>query len=113
MRAQLCREEIIGLTLFRKNSEDCNFRNFRENSENSPLPKNTRSTVFENFEKLSPLDHGGPEISWKKIALNDRSHAMDISRITKVILKKSLKNRKKSSICYGPRFSQPKYHIPR
>ena len=28
---------------------------------------------------------------WKKIAQNDRSHAMDISRITKVILKKSKK----------------------
>ena len=56
------------------------------------------------------------------------SHAMDISRITKVILKNCQKNGKmtpltvkngifkkiqKSSISYGARFSQPKYHIPR
>ena len=44
MRAQLCREETIGLKVFRKNSEDCNFRKF-ENSEKYPIPKNTRSTV--------------------------------------------------------------------
>ena len=65
---------------------------------------------------------------WKKIAQNDRSHAMDISRVTKVILKNCQKNRKndalnrkngiikkiqKSSILYGTRFSQPKYHIRR
>ena len=66
---------------------------------------------------------------WKKIAYNDRSHAMDISRITKVILKNCPKNWKndslsrkngifknkyqKSSFSYGTRFSQPKYHIPR
>ena len=55
------------------------------------------------------------------------SHAMDISRITKVILKKCQKFEKmtpltvkngifkksqKSSIPYGTRFSQSKYHIP-
>ena len=55
------------------------------------------------------------------------SHAMDISRITKVILKNCqkiekmtpltvkngiLKKCQKSSISYGTRFSQPKYHIP-
>jgi len=47
----------------------------------------------ENVEKLLSLDHGGPEMKctylhcncWKKIALNDRLHAMDISRIAKVI----------------------------
>ena len=45
--------------------------------------------------ELPVLDHGGPEMKCtyfhrnccKKIAQNDRSHAMDISRITKVILK--------------------------
>ena len=45
--------------------------------------------------KLPPLDHGGPEMKfayfhrncWEKIALNDRPHAMDISRITKLIMK--------------------------
>ena len=44
---------------------------------------------------MTPLDHGGPDMKctyfhpncWKKIAQNDRSYAMDISRITKVILK--------------------------
>ena len=65
---------------------------------------------------------------WGKIAQNDMSHAMDISRITKVILKNCLKIGKmtplavkngifkkfqKSSISYGTRFSRPKYHIPR
>ena len=55
------------------------------------------------------------------------SHAMDISRITKVIWKNCPKIEKmahitvkngifkkcqKSSISYGTRFSQPKYHIP-
>ena len=47
------------------------------------------------FRNITPLDHGGPEMKctyfhrncWKKIAQNDRLHAMDISRIAKVILK--------------------------
>merc|ERR1711923_44455 len=87
------------------------------------------------MEKLSPLDQGDPKMTypyfhhncWEKIAKNDMLHAMDISRITKVILKKMPKNLKmtpltvkngifkkcqKSSISYGTRFSQPKYHIP-
>jgi len=74
------------------------------------------------------LDHGGPEIKctyfrrncWKKIAQNDGSHAMDISRITKLILKNCKKIEKmtpltvkngifrksqKSSISYCTRFS--------
>ena len=83
------------------------------------------------------MDHGCPEmkctyfhrnIVGKKNTQNDRSHAMDISRIIKVILKNyPLKmenvpfNRKKrnfqknpeSSISYGTRFSQSKYPIPR
>ena len=66
---------------------------------------------------------------WKKIAENDRSHATDIARITKVILKNCpkktekmnhltvengfFKKFQKSLIFYGTRFSQPKYHIPR
>ena len=37
VRAQLCREETIGLKVFRKHSEDCNFRNFYENSEKYPF----------------------------------------------------------------------------
>ena len=57
--------------------------------------RHKRYGVFQYFEKLPPLEHGGPEMKrtcfhrncWKKIAQNDRSHAMDISRITKVILK--------------------------
>ena len=62
--------------------------------------------------------------SWKKIAENDRSHAMDISRITKAILKNcqtlekwpfNCKNNiskkfEKSAISNGTRYSQPKYH---
>merc|ERR1712115_626335 len=92
--------------------------------------------INRNFDKLPPLDHGGPEMKcayfhrncWKKVAYNDRSHAMDISRITKVILKNCQKIGKmthftvkngifkkfqKSSIFYGTRFTQPKYHNPR
>jgi len=88
------------------------------------------------FWKITPLDHGGPEMKctnlhrncWKKIAKNDRSHAMDISRNTKAILKNCQKIGKMTplsvknwifkkcqncSIPYGTRFSQPKYHIPR
>ena len=50
---------------------------------------------------MTPLDHGGPEMKctyfhrncWKK-AYNDRSHAMDISRINIAILKNCPKNRK-------------------
>ena len=84
------------------------------------------------------MDHGDPEMKctyfnrncWIKIAQNDRSHAMDISRITKPLyIEKLSKNRKNDplkrkkmnfqkkiqeySISYGTRFSQPKYHIPR
>merc|ERR1711923_168700 len=86
--------------------------------------------------KITPLDHGGPEMKctyfhrncWKKFwNQNDRSHAMDISRITKVIMKNCqkivkmthlnvkngiLKKGQNSSILYGTRFSKPKYHIP-
>ena len=36
----------IGFKVFWKNSEDCNFRNFYENSKKYPLPRNTRSTVY-------------------------------------------------------------------
>ena len=61
-----------------------------------PLPfYRSYKKLIENLEKLPPLDHGGPEMKCtyfhrnccKKIAQNDMSHAMDISRITKVILK--------------------------
>ena len=84
------------------------------------------------------MDHGCPEmkctyfhrnIVGKKNTQNDRSHAMDISRIIKVILKnyppknwkmshltvkkRNFQKNPESSISYGTRFSQSKYPIPR
>ena len=92
------------------------------------------STILKKYPPW--INHGGPEMKctcfyrscWRKITQNDRSHGMDISRITKVILKNCKKNRKndqfnlknwifkkiqKSSNFYGTRFTQPKYHNPR
>ena len=50
-------------------------------------------------------DHEGSEIKftyfhrncWKKIAQNDRSHAMDISKITKVVMKNCNKKNRKNN----------------
>ena len=55
--------------------------------------------MIDQFEKLPPLDHRAPDMKftyfhhncWKEITSNDKSHAMHISRITKVILKSCLK----------------------
>ena len=54
----------------------------------------------------NPLGPGGPEMKcicfhrncWKKLAPNDTSHGMDISRITKVVLKNCQKIGKMTSL---------------
>ena len=50
----------------------------------------------------------------KKTTQNDRSHAMDISRITKVILKNYQKIRKKTHLTVKMKISKKeKNHVPR
>ena len=51
MRAQLCREETIGLKVFRKNLEDYNFRNFNENSEK--IPASEKYPFYSNTKKMN------------------------------------------------------------
>ena len=87
-------------------------------------------------EKLPPLDHGSPEMTftyfqhncWKKEPkmkghmpmISQESTKLywnivkkKIGKITPLIVKNGIfKKCQKSSISYGTRFSQPKYHIP-
>ena len=87
----------------------------------SPLSK-VPQNLIENVKKFPPLDHRGPEMKCaycyrdcckKKIAQNERPHAMDISIIPfnrkNIIFKKC----QKFIFSNGKRSYQPKYHIPR